>query len=109
MDTTNKKSLRKRLKKSKEKISKPLVRKEVVKRNSRSETSYALRKSIKKVKFIDEVSGSSDMEDAGDQNMDVSSVSESDEYIPEDKRKGAADNESDYSEGDDISDRNSGS
>ena len=106
VDTTKKKSLRKRVKKSKEKISKPLVRKEVVKRNHRSETSYALRKSIKKVKFTDEVSGSSDIEDGGDENMDVSSMSESDEYIPEDKIKGAADNESDYSADNDIPDKN---
>ena len=89
VDTTVSKSKKKvgrkpknRLKKD---IPKPVVKKEVIQRKHRAETTYRLRKNIKKVKFMDEVSEPSDLDDEDDKEHfdDLTSMSESDEYKPD--------------------------
>ena len=99
----NKKMAGKSIRKAKASVE-PLIKKEVVVRNHRVGTTYGLRRNIKKVKFSDEISDPSDLED--DVQEDLLSVSESDEYKPDDEIDGGIDNDIEDSEDDDISDEN---
>ena len=105
MTETKKKVGRKVAKKAN--TQKPLVKKEIIQRKHRTETTYTLRKNIKKVKFTDEVSEPSDIDEEEDAKYDdLSSMSESDEYKPDHVLDGGIDNEVDDSEDEDISDGN---
>ena len=101
---TKKKAGRKPKNRLKKDVTKPIVKKEVIQRKHRAETNYTLRKNIKKVKFMDEVSEPSDIEDENDtgQLEDLSSMSESDEYKP-DVEIEEDDHEMDISDDDEIS------
>ena len=95
---------RKPMKKSKAADREPLIKKEVVQRKHRAETVYTLRKNIKKVKFMDEVSEPSDLDE--DEHDELSSLSDSDEYKPDNELKKGMENEEVDSEDEDISDEN---
>ena len=82
----------------------PLIKKEIIERKHRAETNYALRRNIKKVKFMDEITSEHSDYLTGDDDDLSSMSSESVEYKPNSAMNESVDDETEDSEDDDISD-----